>query len=170
MAGQLIQVATTSISNVSNFSITGIDTDDVYLITLNNLYMNTDGARPRLRFTKSSDSSADTTANYDYANKDMYATTTFSNNAGANTTYYNGFSLGTDNTEGLRAIYYCYNFNNSSEYSFITYEEIATNNAGANAGRIGGMVLTVAQSCNGLNWHSSTNNIANATATLYKVV
>ena len=168
--GKLVQVATTSVSNVSTFSITGIDTDDVYLITLNDLYMNTDGARPRLRFTKSSDSSADTSSNYDYANKDMYANASFSNNANTNQSYYNGFSTGTDNTEGLRGIYYCYNFNNSSEYSFITYEEFATNNAGANAGRIGGMVLTVAQSTNGFQWHSSSNNIANATATLYKVL
>jgi hypothetical protein len=166
--GKLVQVATTSVTNVSNFSITGIDDDSVYMVTLNDLYMNTDGARPRLRFTVSG--TPDTSANYDYANKDMYANTTFSNNAGANQTYYNGFSLGTDNTEGLRAVYYLYNFNNSSEYSFITFEEIATNNAGANAGRMGGMVLTVAQSCDGLNWHSSLNNINNATATLYKVL
>jgi len=166
----LVQVTTSSISNASTFSITGIDTDDVYLITLNDLYMNSDGARPRLRFTKSSDSSADDSSNYDYANLDMYATTSFSNNANTNQSYYNGFSTGTDNTEGLRAIYYCYNFNNSSEYSFITYEELATNNAGANAGRNGGMVLTVNQSTNGLHWHSSSNNIKNATATLYKVV
>ena len=170
MAGKLVQVATTSVSNVSNFSITGITTDDVYLITLNDLYMTSDGARPRLRFTKSSDNSADTTSNYDYANKDMYANQSFTNNANTNQTYYNGFSTGTDNTEGLRAIYYCYNFNSSSEYSFITYEEFATNNASENAGRMGGMVLTVQQSTNGFNWHSSTGNISNATATLYRVV
>ena len=167
----LVQVGdSVSVSNVSTFSITGIDTDDVYLITLNNLYMISDGARPRLRFTKSSDSSADDSSNYDYANKDMYANKSFTNNSNENQTYFNGFETGTDNTEGLRAIYYCYNFNSSSEYSFITFEEFATNNASENAGRMGGMVLTVGQSCNGFNWHSSTGNISNATATLYRVV
>jgi len=166
----LVQVATTSVSNVSNFSITGITTDDVYLITLNDLYMTTDGARPRLRFTKSSDSSADTTFNYDLASIAMYTNQAFYKSAGQNISYYNGFATGTDNTEGLRAIYYCYNFNSSSEYSFITYEEFATNNASENAGRIGSMVLKVQQSTNGFNWHSSTGNISNATATLYRVV
>jgi hypothetical protein len=166
----LVQVATTSVSNVSNFSITGITTDDVYLITLNDLYMTTDGARPRLRFTKSSDSSADTTFNYALGRIDMYTNQAFYKSGGQNLSYYNGFSTGTDNTEGLRAIYYCYNFNSSSEYSFITFEEFATNNASENAGRIGGMVLKVQQSTNGFNWHSSTGNISNATATLYRVV
>ncbi len=166
----LVQVATTSVSNVSTFSITGIDDDSVYKLVLHELYMNSDGARPRMRFTKSSDSSADTSSNYDGKTMDQYMNQSFSDNNFTNSDYYNGFSTGTTNTESLMGVYYVYNFNDSSEYSFITIEEVATNNAGQYAGRIGGMCLTVNQATNGFMWHSSSNNIANAKATLYKVV
>jgi hypothetical protein len=66
-------VNTVTISNSATLALTGIDSNDVYMVTLNNLYMNTSGARPRLRFTKASDNSADDSSNYDYANPDMYA-------------------------------------------------------------------------------------------------
>jgi len=166
--GKLIQVNTTTVSNVSNFSLTGIDSDNNYIVVLNNLYMITDGARPRLRFTVSG--TPDTSANYDYSGKDAYSNTAYTFVAETSATYFNGFAIGTNNTECISAIYNLYNFNSSSEYSFISYETVSTNNAGASAHRYGGMVLQVAQSCDGLNWHSSTNNISNATATLYKVV
>lgn len=166
--GKLIQVNTTTVSNVPNFSLTGIDSDNNYIVVLNNLYMNTDGARPRLRFTASG--TPDTSANYDYSGKDAYSNTSFSNIGASSATYWNGFAIGTNNTECISVIYNLYNFNSSSEYSFISYETVSTNNAGWSAHRYGGIVLQVAQSCDGLNWHSSTGNIANATATLYKVI
>jgi hypothetical protein len=145
----LIQVATTSVSNVSTFSITGIDDNSIYKLVLHELYMNSDGARPRMRFTKSSDSSADTTSNYDGKTMDMYVNQSFSDNNFTNSDYYNGFGIGTTNLESLMGVYYIYNFNDSSEYSFITIEEFTCNNAGEYAGRIGGMCLTVNQATNG---------------------
>jgi len=166
--GKLIQVNTTTVNNVSNFSITGIDDDSVYVVTLNDLYLDTDGRRARLRFTDTG--TPDSSANYYYALQDMYTNQAISNNYAASQTYYNGFSIGTDNTEGLRGVYYLYNFNSSSEYSFITISEFSTNSAGEHAGRFGGMHLQTAKSCDGLNWHSSLGNISNATATLYKVI
>ena len=166
--GKLIQVNTTTVSNVANFSLTGIDSDNTYVVVLNNLFMVSDGARPRLRFTVSG--SADTSSNYDYSGRDAYSNQSFYIQNGSSQSYYNGFSLGTDNTESLNAIYHLYNFNSSSEYSFISYETVSTNSAGESATRYGGMVLQVNQSCDGLQWHSSSNNISNATATLYKVV
>ena len=166
----LVQVATTSVSDVSTFSITGIDTDNVYKLVLHELYMIADGARPRMRFTKSSDSSADTSSNYDSRTMDQYTNQSFYDSGTVNSDYYNGFSIGTTNTESLMGVYYIYNFNNSSEYSFITIEEFTCNNSGEYAGRIGGACLTVNQATNGFMWHSSSGNIANAKATLYKVV
>lgn len=166
----LIQVSTTSVSNVSTFSITGIDDNSIYKLVLHELYMNSDGARPRMRFTKSSDSSADSSSNYDGKTMDQYMNQSFSDNNFTNSDYYNGFSTGTTDVESLMGVYYVYNFNDANEYSFITIEEVATNNAGEYAGRIGGMALTVNQATNGFIWHSSSNNIANAKATLYKVL
>ena len=162
-------VNTVTISNSATLTLTGIDSNDVYMVTLNNLYMNTSGARPRLRFTKASDDSADDSSNYDYANPDMYAGQAFYYNKGANTSYYNGFSIGTGDSQSLRGVYFLYNFYDSSEFSYLTYEECTTNDAGEYATRPGGLVLTVAQSCNGMQWHSNNNNIASGTATLYRL-
>ena len=167
MAGQLIQVATTSISNVSNFSITGIDTDDVYLITLNNLYMNTDGARPRLRFTKSSDSSADTTANYDYADKVLNAVG-FSNRGITNDTKTVLETTSTTaNNETANAIIYLFNFNSSSEYSFYTYEQTNRNQSAQLSAPTGGGVHTVASASDGVQFSLNANNFTSGKFTLF---
>ena len=69
----LVQVAHNSYTNNSTATSLGIDSNDVYMVVLNDLYMNTNEARPRLRFTKSSDNSADTDSNYRYANFDRYS-------------------------------------------------------------------------------------------------
>tara|TARA_R100001015_G_C4482327_1_gene62470 strand:- start:33 stop:536 length:504 start_codon:yes stop_codon:yes gene_type:complete len=164
----LLQVATNTVTSaVSSFELTGINTDDVYMVAYSNAFMSSDGARLRVRFTVSG--SADTSANYDNARKDMYANQSFSNAAGTNLTYLNGFSLGTTNPESSKGLYYLYNFNNSSEYSFVTLELQETNYAGENAGLMGGAVLTVAQACDGIHFFASTGNIASGTFTLYKV-
>jgi len=169
MAGQLVQVATETVSSaVASVTLTGIDSDDVYMVAYSNAFMSSDGARLRVRFTVSS--SADTSANYDISRKDMYANQSFYNASGTNGTYLNGFSLGTTNSESSKGLYYLYNFNNSSEYSFVTLELQETNNAGENAGLMGGAVLTVAQACDGIQFLASTGNIASGTFTLYKVV
>ena len=164
----LIQVATNTVSSaVSSVTLTGIDSDDVYMVAYSNAFMSSDGARLRVRFTVGG--SADTSSNYDSARKDMYANQSFYNSSGANGTYLNGFSLGTTNPESSKGLYYLYNFNDSSEYSFVTIELQETNNAGENAGLVGGAVLTVAQATDGIQFYASTGNIASGTFTLYKV-
>ena len=165
----LVQVATETVTSaVANVTLTGIDSDDVYMIAVNNVAPTTDGGTPIFRVTKSG--TAQTDSEYDYAVKQLRTDTSFGNNAEVNINSFKTNDIGTNTGEVLNMIVYLYNFNSSSEYSFITYEEFATNNASENAGRMGGMVLTVGQSCNGFNFHSSTGNISNATATLYKVV
>ena len=164
----LLQVATNTVSSaVASVTLTGIDSDDVYMVAYSNAFMSSDGARLRVRFTVGG--SADTSSNYDSARKDMYANQSFYNSSGANGTYLNGFSLGTTNPESSKGLYYLYNFNDSSEYSFVTIELQETNNAGENAGLVGGAVLTVAQATDGIQFYASTGNIASGTFTLYKV-
>ena len=164
----LVQVATNTVTSaVASVTLTGIDSDDVYMVAYSNAFMSSDGARLRVRFTVGG--SADTSSNYDSARKDMYANQSFYNSSGANGTYLNGFSLGTTNPESSKGLYYLYNFNDSSEYSFVTIELQETNNAGENAGLVGGAVLTVAQATDGIQFYASTGNIASGTFTLYKV-
>jgi len=64
MAGQLIQVATNTVSSpVSSVTLTGIDSDDVYMVAYNNLTTDTDDNRVSLRFTHSG--TPQTSTNYD---------------------------------------------------------------------------------------------------------
>tara|TARA_R100001163_G_C5049458_1_gene186378 strand:+ start:1096 stop:1611 length:516 start_codon:yes stop_codon:yes gene_type:complete len=169
----LIQVATSTVtSGVANVDLVGITSDDVYMIVVSDVRVASDND-VRVRITKSSDSSADTTSNYDNARLTLRSDTTFGKSADTNADYWNIFEfLGNDVSEAGNMIIYCYNFNSSSEFSFVTMENVAVDNANPTLkGKQGGAVHTVAQSNNGLRWyHASGANITSGTFTLYKVV
>jgi hypothetical protein len=80
MAGKLIQVSTNTVSSaVSTVTITGINTDDVYLCAWSNVFCSADddiGIRVTTSGTPDSDSE------YDYASKDLKASGTFGNTTG----------------------------------------------------------------------------------------
>ena len=69
---------------------------------------------------------------------------------------------------GANAIFYLFNFNNASEYNFITVEG---NGYGYGAselmGAMGGGVHTVAQVAKGLQFSLTTDSISNAYIDLY---
>ena len=173
MAGNLVQVATSTVtSSTANVDLIGITTDDVYMVAFTNVKPVSDAVQLICRVTKSSDSSADTSANYDRAAKNL-VTGTFSNESGANETftYISGSQTGTGTGETNQGILYLYNFNDSSEYSFATIETVNRDAGAAHTyGMQGGWVNTVTQSCNGLSIYFSTGNIASGTFTLYKVI
>ena len=172
MAGKLVQVATTTITSATaTVSITGIDSDDVYMVTYNNIAPSTDATQLQMRVTVSG--SPDTTSNYDRASKSMKAFTSFSNSyaTNENLTYPSSAQTGTGTSETNNGILYLYNFNSSSEYSFGTVEVATTDFSGARLyGWAGGFVNTVSQSCDGLQFFQNSGNIASGTFTLYRVV
>ena len=52
MAGQLIQVATNTVTSaVASVTLTGIDSDDVYMVACSNVKSVNDNVNPFLRFT-----------------------------------------------------------------------------------------------------------------------
>lgn len=178
MAGSLIKVDEFTISSgVSSVILGGgssgssganvsIDsTYNVYILQYNNAFMGTDGARLRVRFTVSG--SPDTSANYQGARLDMYANQSFYPATTTNGTYLNGFALGTTTSESSKGTYHLFNFPNSNEYSFVTIELQETNNAGENAGLMGGATLKVAQATDGIQFFASTGNIASGTFSLF---
>jgi hypothetical protein len=57
--GKLVQVATGTASASANLTLTGIDTDDVYLLTLMNIVPATANADVYLRVTESGSVSSD---------------------------------------------------------------------------------------------------------------
>ena len=171
MAGQLIQVATNTVTSaVSSVTLTGIDSDDVYMLAVKDLQPSTNQVYPYLRFTESG--TPNTTANYDYADKNLKAGFAFSNMANSNQTQFFILSeqLGTNTQELLNGIFYIYNANNSSEFTFFSQETTALDHNSNHLGSQGGGVFTVSSSVNGVNLFFSSGNIASGTFTLYKVV
>ena len=163
----LLQVATNTVTSaVASVSLTGIDSDDVYVCYVNKLRPSTSGADLQCRVTESG--TANSTSNYDQAYKFMPASTSFSNSSSTNLNKWDlTGSIDTSASGNYSAsIYYIYNANNSSEYTFLTWENIYT----ASNGIFGGSVFTSASSVNGLQFFMDTGNISAGTFTFYKVV
>ena len=170
MAGQLVQVATNTVTSaVASVTLTGIDSDDVYMLAFNNVVPVTNSVDLFCRVTESG--TANSTANYDYAVKLMRTASSFLNINNTNNTV---FDLGNNipNTNGsTNGIMMIYNANNSSEYTFITTEFAEFNSSPELTSWTGGGVFTSSSSVNGLHlFFDSSSNIASGTFTLYKVV
>ena len=170
MAGQLVQVDTETVTSaVSSVSVLGITTDDVYMVAVSGMKSSSDITNLNIQVTKSSDNSADSSANYDYAYKKLRTGSSFDNTAVTNDTAPTLGNGGTGTGEMANYIIYCYNFNDSSEFSYFTYEPTTFDFQGELVGNTGSLVHTVNQSCNGLLFKYHTGNITSGTFTLYKV-
>ena len=168
----LVQVATETVTSaVASVTLTGIDSDDVYMVTINNVKPVDDNRTLRVRFTSSG--TPITSSDYDEATKMLRTDTTFTNEGATNSDILSVFvATGTGTGEQANAIMHCYNFNNASEYSFVTVENVMFDSSARNRGKQGGAVLTLAQACDGLNFFmtSSSNIDTGSTFTLYRVV
>jgi len=164
MAGSLIKIDEEIVTSaVASVTLIGIDsTYDVYMVRFSDVTLSaTDSLQ--LQFTTSG--TPDTTANYDLALKFLKANTTFSNEAAPNLTRADFSSI---TTSGFyNGVIYCFNFNNASEYSFITFEEVHYDGTNSE-GKQGGMVHTVAQACDGVHFKlNGANNISTGQFVLY---
>jgi hypothetical protein len=171
MAGQLVQVATNTITSaVASVSLVGINSDDVYMVAFSNVAPATDGEKLRIRFTVSG--SPDSSSNYDKATKKLRTDTTFSDISSLNQDHLriSSSGIGTGTSETDNGILYLYNFNNSSEFSFVTIEESMLSNTAGLRGDMGGGVLTEAQACDGIQFLMSSGNLASGTFTLFMVI
>ena len=168
----LVQIATNTVSSaVSSLTLTGIDSDDVYMVAVSNVQPVTDNKNLQLRVTKSGTAQSD--SEYDTAGKNLYAGSGFGNSSGTNATSVTfAFSLGNQPNETANAILYLFNFANASEYSFITAESSFLNLTPSFLGFQGGYVHTVASASDGVSFEmeSGVNFNTGATFTLYKVV
>jgi len=170
MAGSLIKIDEEIVTSaVASVTLTGIDsTYDVYMVKYNNWVGSAEGGG-RIRVTTSG--TPDTSANYDVAGKRFRADTTFDNLAFPNLTV--GFLTGTvisaTSSETSNGIVYLFNFNNASEYSFMTIEGASFYASTINdvAQTIGGIVHTVAQTCDGVQIYVDGQNTASGTFSLY---
>jgi hypothetical protein len=172
MAGQLVQVATETVTSPVGFvKLTGIDSDDVYMVTYNGVYPETVDQAILMRFTTSG--TADTSSNYSNSFERIRTGTDVSS-ANPNvdyhhTTYNNGDNAG-DETQNFIA--YLYNFNNASGHSYFTSNSVGwyAQTTEALVGAQGGGTQTLNQACDGVYFYANSGNIASGTFTLYRVV
>ena len=167
MAVSLIKISETTVTSATaSVTLTGIDsTYDVYMVRLNNAVPVDDNKYLTYRFTVSG--TADSSANYDQALKELRADSAFDNVAQTNQTSGTFDNAGTGTGEQNNNVMYLFNFNNASEYSFATVEGTARSSSGHLRARQGGSVLTVAQACDGIQFLYTSGNIASGTFTLY---
>jgi len=168
MAGSLIKIDEEIVTSaVASVTLTGIDsTYDVYMVKLNNVQCDTDNQSIRIRVTESG--TANSTANYDGADKRLYSDIAFQNGSYTNSTnIFFSESLGTGTGEAFNSILYCFNANNSSEYTFLTYENSNFYQGATLRGRQGGGVFTSASTVDGLQFYMGSGNIDGGTFTLY---
>ena len=170
MAGSLIKIDEEIVSSaVASVTLGGANWDssyDVYMVKLNNIKPTTDARILYLRILKN-DNTADSTANYDRAFKALRTDTTFSPSSSTNQTEFGVEDLGTATGESANGVLYLFNFNNASEYSFVTMEITQRSNEGLHRGKQGGGVHTVASASDGIAFSMSGGNIASGTFTLY---
>ena len=169
MAGQLVQVATNTISSaVSSVTLTGIDDDSVYLFTWVGVTCASDVNQNQIRITKSGTAQSD--SEYDFASKQLFASTSFVDNAQVNQTSFLDLYQGNNTGEMANGLMYLYKFNNSSEFSFVTREQVSLSHVAQTQGVMGGGVHTVASASDGVNYFMASGNLTGGTFTLYKVV
>jgi len=169
--GKLVQVATETVTSAVGYvDLIGTTTDDVYMVTYNNLFNSgNNNTNISCRFLVSS--SPDISSNYDWASKTFRANNTFGNsyNTNIDRVFFDVSNSWTTNNTA-QGIHYIYNANNSSEYTFLTFETAFMHSTLNLYGNQGGAVLTVAQATNGIRYFFDTGNITSGTFTLYKVL
>ena len=171
MAGNLVQVDTETVTSaVASVTLTTINTDDVYMVAMHNVAPVTDNVYLKGRVTTGG--TADSDSQYDRATKTLRANTTHGNGNEQNASewYIQENTNGTGTSEVCNGIIYLYNFNNSSEYSFITVEMSSVDASTNHNGSQGARVHTVDEANDGINFFFSSGNIASGTFTLYKVI
>lgn len=172
MAGKIIQIATQNITSpTATVTLTGIDDNSTHIVTFNTLTTSNDTKNPRFRVTKASDSSADSTSNYDQATRSFRTDTSFNNGANENSTSWSIGNIGNGTQETAQGIIYLYQFADSSHPSYQRIEANYRHSSGSTLfAQFGGGVHTVNQANNGVQFFENGGDTITGVFTLYKVV
>lgn len=171
MAGSFVQIDKATISGTStkNADLVGTTTDDVYMVAFRNVSSTTNDDQIRMRVLVSS--SADSSNEYDVSNRALISNTTPGGNAVENQNSWSSIMFTGDQTgEVQNGIVYLYNFNESGENSFITYEISANMHTPRLYSAQGGGVQTENQACNGIQFYANSGNLSDGSEfTLYRI-
>jgi hypothetical protein len=161
MSGSLIKIDEEIVSSaVASVELGGSNWDssyDVYVVQFSNVRPTTDNVLNRVRILVSS--SADTTSNYEFANLGLRSDSAYDDNSATNGTYWEFDRSGNATGENTNATLYLFNFNNASEYNFITNEFSGSSPFNLIYGSTGSAVHTVSQAGNGIQFFFSSGNI-----------
>ena len=112
MAGSLVLLDSATASSSATISLGQGDWDNsynVYMVVINKMKPATDATEPRMRFTKTTDNSVDSSSNYDYAYKFLYDSGSFYNTDIENDDHIQiGANLGTATSETLNTVIYLF--------------------------------------------------------------
>ena len=167
MAGSLIKIAETTVSSATaSVTLTGIDsTYDVYMLRFNNVVASGDSGL-YLRVTESG--TPNTTSNYDRASKRLFSNASFTNISSTNADNLDIAIFQSGTAGNGNGVFYLFNFNNSSEYSFITAESSNQDTRGYMSAGQGGGVFTSTSACDGVHLYNfSTETFTSGSFVLY---
>ena len=102
--------------------------------------------------------------------KGLFANGAFQNKYSANQSLFTISGVGMDNngtSESFNSVMYLFNFNNASEYSFLTVEASMLSADGDLYGLQGGNVKTTAEANNGIQFLFNGENINSGTFSLF---
>ena len=172
MAGSLIKIDEEIVTSaVASVSLGGSDWDssyDVYMVRFSNVLGTSEPTNFSYRMTESG--TANSTSNYDFAFKELKASSGFSNRSSTNQNrvFFNQSSGSTATEDTQQGILYIFNANNSGEYTFTTFETVFGNaSGGALQGSQGGGVFTVTSAVDGIQFFQDSGNIASGQFVLY---
>jgi len=167
MAGSLVLIDSETASSSSSISLTGIDsTYNVYQVVTTNIVPATDGTTFYARFTESG--TPNTSSNYDYADKELRTNAFTTDSAVDASAFFQGYEHGSATGEQAGGIFHIFNATNSSEYTFLTYENYYFRDNGVLRGQQGGGVLTVTSAVDGIQfYYDSSVAIASGEFKLY---
>ena len=152
-------------SAVSSLIITGINTDDPYMLTVRDWAPTENTKVSRLRITKSGVAQ---TASYYQAHKSMSSTGTYSNGYKSNNSDFE-FHF-TASAYKTNAIMWLYDFNASDKQSHGLFETVAQDHSGNSMGVKGSFAHEVSSASDGIEFRFHSGNVASGTFTLYKVL
>ena len=170
MAGQLVQINKAVGDNTSSvLTVTGINTDDVYMVAFHSLSTNSNNDVLKARVTTSG--TPDSDSEDDRALAYISSGAISINRTGENADHWQVVENADDDNGGGQGILHLYNFNNSSKFSIYTQETVGTV-SNQQAGQSGGGSHTVNEANDGFSIYSSnaSNFQSGGTIVLYKVI
>ncbi len=165
----LVQVATNTVTSaVGSVTLTGINSDDVYMVT----YINTQGSvNDKYLYLRVQEGGSDNTGNnYNYAGKKLKTYSSFQNGYAYNQAQARLIDekLGDQDQETANGMLYIYSANNSSEFTFWTTENVNRDGGGNLMSLTGGGAFRVASAVDGVTFYFESGNVVSGTFTLFK--